>query len=726
MKVIKKALPAVVAVAALAASTLTPSTRAQAPDNNPIKPEIPSVDRHNPDRVFLEHADELRATSMTDYQVLVGNVEFRRDGMFMYCDSAHFYDKTGSFDAFGNVRMEQGDTLFVYSDTLNYSDPERKAVLIAAYGKKVRLINRDVELTTDVFNYDLAADVGYYEIGGVLTDKQNRLTSLEGEYSPTTKEALFHYNVHLTSLNNNDTLQIFTDNLLYNTATHVAEMTTDSRVVNSDGVIYTTNGVYNTETTQAELYDRSTVESKNGNTITGDTLYYDRKAGRGEAFGNMEINDTANHVILQGDYGYYDELIDSAFVTGRARAIEYSTADSLFLHGDTIRAFRRCGFKEKQIKIATPDSIIARMKAERDALIEANASAALENSNAGAENSESYENEPDVDNAGQSVDAQADSITATAPTNEAYNFPDSIMSTVEVPDTVRFIVANPKVKFYRRDIQGLCDSMTFVSTDTMLYMDRRPIVWSDNRQISGAAITMHLNDSTVDWAFIPEQGFMAEMIEEGYYNQLSGKEMKARFKAGALDRLDVSGNVLAITFPEESDSTINKVMNIESSFLAAKFKDNNIDSMKLWAETNAKVTPLYLAKKSIFFLPDFKWLGEFRPTSADDVFDFTPELIDFINSAKAYVAPVKASARSQQSRSLSTAPTEQPAIKPEEETPTENADAGATNNDGSDDENGENGGGATGETDGETPREENEIPENQDSDEDTNTPADQP
>ena len=72
--------------------------------------------------------------------------------------------------------MQQGDTLFVYADWLTYADTTRLAVLYADPGKKVRLINRDVTLTTDVFNYDLGIDLGYYEVGGVLTDPKNHLT----------------------------------------------------------------------------------------------------------------------------------------------------------------------------------------------------------------------------------------------------------------------------------------------------------------------------------------------------------------------------------------------------------------------------------------------------------------------------------------------------------------------------------------------------------------------
>ena len=222
----------------------------------PVDPQIPSANRYTGDRVFLERASRLFTRQGEDYQVLVGDVEFRKADMFMYCDSAHFYPDN-SLKAYGNVRMEQGDTLFVFADSLYYNDSLELATLYSWDGKQVELINNDVKLETDEFMYDLAIDLGYYRQGGVLTDTSNRLISEEGEYSPSTKEANFYRNVRLNSRDKSgDTLQILTDTLLYNTATHVAELTCLSEIVSGDGIILTTEGKYNTESGCGELFHR--------------------------------------------------------------------------------------------------------------------------------------------------------------------------------------------------------------------------------------------------------------------------------------------------------------------------------------------------------------------------------------------------------------------------------------------------------------------------------------
>lgn len=544
-----------------------------------IAPTVPAANRYQEGKVFLEHADLLHYEKIPvaedaeeipeQYQVLNGNVVMRKGDMFMYCDSAYFYEESNSFDAFGNVRMEQGDTLFVYADELNYDGASELAILYADFGKKVRLINKDVKLETDVFNYDMLNEVGYYTNGGVLTDKQNKLTSVAGEYHPNTKDAYFNYNVHLRSLQNADTLHIYTDSLDYNTATHIAKIVSKSEIVNSDGVIYSTSGIYNTDTGVGDLYKRSLVVTKRGSTLTGDTLFYDRTKGFGEAFGGVIVTDSVRQVSLHGEYGFYDEIVDSAFVTIRALAKEYSRGDTLYLHGDTINAYTE-------------------------------------------------------------------------------------------PDSTKVTNAFHRVRFYRSDMQGICDSLSMTDRDSIMYMYRHPVVWSDERQIFGNVIYLHLNDSTIDWARLPQFGFTAEHIAEDCYNQLSGTDLTAWFNDSTLRRLYVEGNVQLIMFPMENDSTYNKYVQTESSYMDSYYDHNTVDSIHFWPETTTKVVPLYLARKNSYFLPKFAWYEDLRPWSPEDVFNVPQAMIDLINSADPVSSTVaeRKTKESERSRPNAAAPPE--------------------------------------------------------------------
>lgn len=513
-------------------------------DTLAIKPTIPSANRHTEGRVFLERADKLLMDEKvsTEYQVLIGNVQFRKGDMFMFCDSAHFYEASSSLNAFGNVRMEQGDTLFVYADELDYNGADELATFYGDDINPVRLINKDVELETYTFYYDIASNIGYYDNEGKITDAENQLTSGYGQYSPDTKDAEFREHVVLNDIEEKD-FRMTTETLLYNTGTHIARIISPTTIVTDSATVYSSNGIYNTDMGFSELFDRSLIVTEGGNTLTGDTIYYDQKAGFGEAFGNMVLTDSVRQTMLEGNYGCYFEKQDSAFATNRARILEYSKGDTLYMHGDTIRSY------------------------------------------------------------------------------------------VLHDDSTHVMTAYPRVRFWRVDIQGLCDSLSFMERDSTLYMHRHPIVWNEARQIFGNVIYVHFNDSTVDWAKLPEFGFTAEHVGEEFYNQLSGKEMLATFVDGNMRRLDVSGNVEVVLLPEESDSTINKIVNSESSFLTADFSAGpmQVERIKMWPDVTGTATPLYLAKKSIFYLSNFQWYEALRPKNKDDIFNIPPEMEALLN-----------------------------------------------------------------------------------------------
>ena len=134
-------LPAMLAQVPDNTATKAPAAKekSDAHDRKPvIRPMIPKADRHEPGKVFVEYADRLDKPMGSEAQVLIGNVQFRKGDMFMYCDSALFYEENSSLEAYNNVRMEQGDTLFVYSDELYYDGMTEIAELRAYPGRNVR------------------------------------------------------------------------------------------------------------------------------------------------------------------------------------------------------------------------------------------------------------------------------------------------------------------------------------------------------------------------------------------------------------------------------------------------------------------------------------------------------------------------------------------------------------------------------------------------------------
>ena len=265
----------------------------------PLAPIVNPLNNRKATIVYLENTETLSYDQFTnpDVKILRGNVRFRHDNALLYCDSAYFYEKANSLDAFSNVKIIQGDTLFVYGDYLYY-DGNLK---LARLRHNVRMENRKTTLTTDSLNYDRNTNLAYYYTGGKIVDTENTLTSIWGQYSTSTSDALFKNKVKL--VNKNFTMDA--DTMHYNTKTKVANIVGPTHIVYQDETdIYSKKGWYNTASEQMMLLDRSLVVHKDGKTIIGDTVFYDKAKKFGEAFVNVVMNDSVQKSTLYGDYIY--------------------------------------------------------------------------------------------------------------------------------------------------------------------------------------------------------------------------------------------------------------------------------------------------------------------------------------------------------------------------------------------------------------------------------------
>lgn len=575
----------------------------------PLRPQIPSTPRQNPNKVFLEKADSMvkYPLDFRDRQIVSGNVQFRQMGMWMFCDSAYYYPEENSLDAFGHVRMEQGDTLFVYSDKLFYDGTSRFARLRNGQSQpKVKLINRNVSLTTDSLDYSLVQERGWYTQGGVLKDGENTLKSIYGSYSPATKDADFYYDVELTGDRND--FRLYTDTLYYNTASHIARIVTPTRIYTSEDEILTSDGFYNTQTGVAELMSRSTIyhtDSLNRTTtLEGDSIVHDPERRITEAFrfrdrlkrgAPMIITDTARKAVLIGGYGLYNDLTREAFATEYPLMMEYSRGDTLFLRADTIFT-RLIPYPQK------PDSLPAG-NAPVDSIVNVDKSTVTPNDSV-------VVSSDSIATPGESITDHPGPAPVTEPVKRQPIDADAIQTS---DSTWHFAMAYPRARFFRSDIQGVADTIIFTEIDSIIRMKRLPVAWNEERQVRGDSIIIHLNDSTADWAIINGHAKMMEWIEEDYYDQLHSDLMRLWFEEGALKRLESEGSVESIMLPQESDSTYNRLVNAESSYLTIDMDGSNLKRLKMWPEVTGTVTPLFLVKKNQKLLPGAKWLDAIRP-----------------------------------------------------------------------------------------------------------------
>jgi len=285
--------------------------------------------------VYLERADNLLFDQaiLPDARIVVGNVVFRHDDALMYCDSANFFEASNSLDAYGHVKLVQGDTLTGYGDRLLYNGNTR----IARLRQNVRLIHHEAVLTTDSLNYDRENDIAYYYTGGKIVDDLNTLTSRWGQYTPYNKRAAFRDSVHLV----NDRFTMDTDTLLYDTETHIAELVSPTVVLyEKQTTILSSSGLYDTRTEESQLFNRSQVIHSDGKFLTGDTIWYDKRQSFGRLFGNIELIDSTQQVTLRGNYGELYEQDSPASRHPEWGAHGFATRNALLEHwGDSLHTY---------------------------------------------------------------------------------------------------------------------------------------------------------------------------------------------------------------------------------------------------------------------------------------------------------------------------------------------------------------------------------------------------
>lgn len=281
-------------------------------------------------RVYLVHADVLHFDQMKnpDATILNGKVHFTHQGARLYCDSAYFYEASNSFEAFGHVKMYQGDTLSLVSDYAYYDGNEQMAR--ARYN--VILKHRKTTLYTDSLDFDRLYDNAYFFEGGKMIDGSTTLTSDWGEYNTKSKMSVFNYDVKMKS----PKFYLTTDTLYYDTHHSMAHIVGPSDITSGQSHIYSEQGYYDTKNDIARLMNRS-VLTNGGKMMVGDSVYYDSQRGFSQAFRNVIYVDSMNRNKLTGNYGEYYENTGYAMSTDSAVAIDYSQGDSLFMHADTFK-----------------------------------------------------------------------------------------------------------------------------------------------------------------------------------------------------------------------------------------------------------------------------------------------------------------------------------------------------------------------------------------------------
>lgn len=269
------------------------------------------------------------------------------EGIDMWCDQALLFSNENFVEAYGNVKMKQGDTINMDAKYVEYSG---KTKLAFASGDVI-LTEPNSVLTTDTLYFDRVKQQSFYKSGGrVVRDSSGTISSTIGRYYMDSKKYQFVNNVVLV----NPDYTIKTNNLDFYSESGYAFLYGPSTIVTSESKTYCEKGFYNTETKRGYAVKNSRIDYDN-RIFEGDSMYFDNTRGFASATNNIKVTDTINKSVIKGHYAEIYKVKDSVFITKRALAITVQENDSIYMHADTLmvtgkpekritRAFRNAKF----------------------------------------------------------------------------------------------------------------------------------------------------------------------------------------------------------------------------------------------------------------------------------------------------------------------------------------------------------------------------------------------
>ena len=613
---------------------------------------------------------------------------FAQEGSTLAADSADFNQAANTFDAFGHVVITQPSGTIIYSDLLNYDGNTKLAILT----NNIRFIDGDATLTTNNLTYNMNTRIGIYTGGGKIVNGKNVLTSKNGYYFAATRDAYFRNNVILTTpdaLIKNDTLR-------YNSNSKIAYFYGPSNIYGKDDTLYTENGTYNTTNEQAR-FGKNNLYTQGSKSLTGDSLFYDRKVGYGKAMGHVTFIDTAEKAILKGGLGEYKKSDESILVTKNPYVVIISETDSLkvdsiWMTADTLLSkvvFARdiIPYKQDEIipddqisindtpEINTQDAINPVMPDQKDNNPALRKGSKKPEMNVTADRAEIPIEEkipPPAKIPPPKLDKKKDKAVKDTLNKKALS--DTVKVVSSIKDTVntdttrtRMIMAYHNAKIFKSDLQARADSMFFSYADSTVRCYVNPMVWAQGSQLSGDTIYLQMKNKKLDNMLLHHNSFIVntEDADSTNFNQIKGKVITGYFKENKLNNMFVDGNAESVYYLKE-DSAYSGLNHLVSSRLRILLKDNKLNNISAIRTIEASITPMQDLQEEDRVLKGFIWKPRDRPKSKEEII---PQLAKAEQKPAATKKSNKKSTPAKSAPAKSTPSKANPSKKTEQSTP---------------------------------------------------------
>jgi len=426
--------------------------------------------------------------------------------------------------------------------------------------------------------------IAYGNVRIKLSDTLN-LYSDSLRYDGNTKIADAFSNVKL--IDNQTTLT--TDTLHYNRNTQVAQYDYWGKIVNDKNVLVSHFGYYYTDKKEFFFKDKVTMINPDCN-MHSDTLKYNTVTETAYFFGPSHIISKDKVDSIYCENGWYNTRRDITRFRDRARIYHEAT----FLTGDSMYYERKPGFGQVFKKALMVDTVQNIVLMGNYGEIRRNKGFAFM-----------------TDSAVTVLVEKRDSLFMHA---------DTVRATFDTSDNIKNVYCYFKVKFFRRDLQGMCDSLTYFGRDSALTMYKQPIIWSDSNQLSADSIRLTMKNGQADSLKLYSSAFIISKDDTGSYNQIKGRNIFAKFRDNELYKVNVSGNAQTIYFAREEDKTLIGINTAMSSDMLVFLDKNKLKSITYINNPEAHLVPEKAIPINERKLKNFKWEERRRPMKKTDIF----------------------------------------------------------------------------------------------------------
>ena len=484
------------------------------------------------------------------------------------------------------VTAQQNSKTFVHIVHADYQ------IYDESYGKDMERLIGNVALRQDSayfysdsahFNEKTRYFDGYGNVHIIVNDSTD-IYSDKCKYSGDIKFTELFDNVILRD----DSTVLKTNYMTYDRNKHLATYPHHGTITRNDKHLVSEKGYYRDDI-QVAYFRKDVVVTTPKSRMFTDTLEYRIKEEKMYFFGPTTIYYDDN--VLVGNYGWYDSKNDIAYLDRRATLSNKGYS----ITSDTMYYDKKIDFAKAMSNVFIEDTV-------NKAIVEGNYAEMWKKLG------KSYVTD--------SVRALyfADKDTLYLHSDTLYFFMDTVEQKAER------MLAYYNVRFYRRDIQGKCDSLNYYVADSCAKMRVDPIVWAENSQLRGDSINIVIANKAIDSVLLYPNGFIIQKDTIEGFNQIKGKEMIAYFKSNELDHVYDDGNAETVYWLREEDGSMIGVNVSQSVAMDIKIEKNQIVKIKYFKKTTETLYPKEKMKPGIEILKGFEWLDALRPVDPNDIF----------------------------------------------------------------------------------------------------------